>query len=381
MSSSTVAETIGFTQFRNLEPFELQLGAGVHVLTGPNGAGKTSVLDVLHYLCLGRSNFGYGDAASITHDKRWSRLTGTFATGERREHIVVKLQARKPKAIERNGATYGALTEHVGLLPVVMISPDDMALVVDGPDERRRYINQTISQYDRAYLQALVAYNRLLKQRSALLKATAHPLELDLKLIETYDEQLEPLVKSIAEARRGFVERLEPMYRAMYGQISAEAEQASLELRDSLQGRPFRETMRRFRDQDVFLSRTHVGPHRDELELLLDGQTLRRYASQGQRKSVALALRLAQAELLRTTRQRAPLLLLDDLFDRLDPDRVRQLLQLVTQLPVDQIVITDTDAHRMREATAQIEERVVFHHVEKGLVSSSAEKEQDAARE
>ena len=348
MPHATLLERLETANFRNLAAGTLELGAGLHFLSGHNGAGKTNVLDAVYYLCLTRSHFSYGDASAIAHGESWLRLVGHFTLGGKTEHIALKLQPRKGKTVERNRVAYDSLTEHVGLLPAVMISPSDIQLVVGGPEERRRFLDQTISQYDARYLANLIAYNRLIKSRNAVLKAAKHPLEVDLDLLATYDRQLAAPAARIYDARAAFVEQLLPAFTELYAAICGGVETPGLRYESRLAERPYGELLMSSRDADVVLRRTNVGPHRDELALLLDGEGLRKFASQGQLKTFVLALRLAQARMLRARQDKVPLLLLDDLFDRLDPARVQRLVDLVLAEGYAQVFITDTHAERLR---------------------------------
>ena len=346
-TAATSVERLKVTHFRNLVTQAVAFGRGVHFVSGPNGAGKTNLLDAIYYLCVGRSHFPYGDASAIAHAQTWLRLEGEFRLGDKTERIALKLQPRKGKTIERNGAAYEAIVEHVGLLPAVMISPADIELVVGGPEERRRFMDQTIAQYDPAYLKALLAYNKLLKLRNALLKDAPHPLEVDLTLLATYDRQLEAPAQAVHEARRAFVELARPAFAERYAAICGGTELPDIAYRSKLAERPYRELLMRTRDQDLYLKRTHAGPHRDELELRLGGEGLRKFASQGQLKSFVIALRLAQAALLRELNAKSPILLLDDLFDRLDPARVQHLVDLVQRDDYAQVFVTDTHPDRL----------------------------------
>lgn len=360
MSEATILETLKVVNFRNLRDQELAFGPGVHLVGGANGQGKTNLLDAVHYLCLTRSHFGYGDAGAIRQGGGFFRVAGRFLSGERTERIVVRHQSRKPKVVERNGAAYGSLVEHVGLLPAVMLAPSDIELATGGPEERRRFMDQTISQYDPGYLRALVAYNKLLKLRNAHLKAAGHPLQVDLTLLAAYDRQIAPAATGLHEARRAFVAALAPHFESLYAAIATPDETPGLSYASRLYERPIAELLLRSRDQDAVLGRTNVGPHRDDLPLTLDGQPLRRYASQGQLKTFVLALRLAQARLLAERQPHAPLLLLDDIFDRLDPTRVQHLIDLVVAEHYAQVFVTDTHQDRLRRL--RIEDAPVHYY-------------------
>ena len=364
----TFLETLKTVNFRNLTAQTVTCGPGLHFVSGPNGAGKTNLLDACYYLCLARSHFPYGDSSAVAHGINWLRLEGSFTAGERTERIALKLQPRKGKTVERNGVAYDTLAEHIGLLPAVMISPADIDLVAGPPEARRRFLDQPISQYDGGYLRALLTYNRVLRQRNALLKACDHPLELDLGLLAGYDRQLLGPAERINEARSAFAITIEPHFRELYAAICGGVEEPGLGYRSKLSERPLNELLLRTRDQDVALGRTNAGPHRDDLELTLGGEGLRRYASQGQLKTFALALRLAQARLLRREHGRTPIVLLDDLFDRLDPARVQHLVDLLADEEYAQVFITDT--HPERLAALEVGGRQAHYYaVEAGVVT------------
>lgn len=368
MPQTTVLERVTLTHFRNLATQTVACGPGVHLVSGPNGAGKTNLLDACYYLCLTRSHFAYGDASAVAHGQRWLRLEGHFARGDRSERIALKLQPRKGKTVERGGVAYDSLAEHIGLLPAVMISPADIELAVGGPEERRRFLDQTISQYDPRYLAALVTYHRVLRQRNALLKSVDHPLELDLSLLVGYDRQLLAPAQVVHEARTAFAKTLEPHFRELYAAICGGVETPGIAYRSKLAERPYAELLMQTRDRDLALARTNAGPHRDELELLLEGEGLRRYASQGQLKTFVLALRLAQARLLRRERDATPIVLLDDLFDRLDPSRVQHLIDVLTREDYAQVFITDTHAARL-EALRVDGAEAHYYDVRDGVVT------------
>ncbi len=372
MSEAPMLQELSVAHFRNLEDASFSFGKGIHLIGGANGMGKTNLLDSIYYLCLTRSHFRYGDAATVKHGEKWLRLVGHFVLGQKKERITLKLQPRKGKTVERNGSPYDSLADHIGLLTAVMISPADIELAIGGPEERRRFLDQTISQYDPAYLKALMAYNRLLKLRNALLKSTEHPLELDLTLLHTYDAQLEPPANYIHKARKAFVADLKADFELLYKAISGDREVAGVEYKSKLSERPYNELMLRYRDQDTVLRRTNAGPHRDELELLIDGQNLRRFASQGQLKTVVLALRLAQARVLKAHNNKVPILLLDDLFDRLDPSRVQHLIDLIADEGYAQIFVTDTHPERLKSLEVH-DLTANYYLVEEGRVHNDQE--------
>lgn len=337
------------TQFKNYPAQSLSLSPRLNCFVGANGAGKTNLLEAVYYLCMGKSYDSAPDQYVIRHGDDVSRLAGTFSTGEagsRPDQIVVKLQKRKRKIIERNGTAYDRLADHVGRYPVVIIVPDDSNLVLEGSEIRRRLLDNSLSQTDPAYLNHLITYNKLLANRNALLK------ELDGRrdttgLLDVYDLQLAAPAAYLHERRAAFVEPFAELLTEAYAAISGNRETVAVTYKSHLSETPWPELMAERREKDRILQRTSAGIHRDDLIFTQHEHPLRRVASQGQLKSFVLSLKLAQYRLLERNTRRTPILLLDDIFDKLDQDRVRQLLELVLTSAFGQVFITDTDPERV----------------------------------
>ncbi|WP_273444609.1 DNA replication/repair protein RecF [Neolewinella agarilytica] len=339
------------TQFKNYEFQRLTLSPRLNCFVGANGAGKTNLLEAVYYLCMGKSYNSSPDQYAVRHGDDGSRLEGLFGfdaedTKAEKDRIVIKIQKRKRKIIERNGTAYERLTEHVGRYPVVIIVPDDSRLVLEGSEIRRRLLDNSLSQTDPVYLSHLVAYNKLLANRNALLK------ELDGRkdttgLLDIYDQQMQAPVAYILEKRQAFIGPFTELLTEAYAAISGERESVAITYKSQLHDTPWLELMAERREKDRVLQRTTAGIHRDDLVFTQDGHPLRRVASQGQLKSFVLSLKLAQYRLLERGTRRPPILLLDDIFDKLDRDRVRQLLELVLSSAFGQVFITDTDPERV----------------------------------
>ena len=336
------------TQFKNYGSQELSFSPRLNCFVGFNGAGKTNLLEAIHYLCMSK---GYGTAVdqyNIRHGDRVARLDGTFSVEDGREdRIVVKLQKRQRKVIERNGTAYERISDHVGRYPVVIVTPDDINLVHEGSATRRRLLDNSLSQTDPAYLNHLIAYNKLLDNRNARLK------ELEghgdhTGLLDVYDRQLEAPATYLHEQRSKFMVPFAELLGEAYATISGERERVSIEYRSHLNDRSWRELTEERGEKDRLLQRTTGGVHRDELIFSQDGHPLRRVASQGQLKSFVLSLKIAQYRLLERSTRRTPILLLDDIFDKLDTERVSQLLGLVTGSTFGQLFLTDTDPERIK---------------------------------
>lgn len=330
--------------------------------------GKTNLLDAIYYLCVCKSYFPVPDLAIARHGSGFFRLEGSFYKEEKKEEIVCKNELRKRKTFARNGKNYRRLSDHIGLLPVVMIAPDDTQLVTGGSEERRRLLDQSLSQLDKIYLQQLLQYNKILSQRNALLKRFAEHNYFDATLLQTYDEQLLEPAQYLYGKRAEWIEQLQALFQEYYAGISKGQEKVRIQYQSKLLETPFAELLENAREKDRHLERSTVGPHRDNLLLYIDGYQLKRYASQGQLKSVVLALRLAQYALLQQQSQTPPILLLDDIFDKLDAHRVEQLLSLLLGRQFGQVFITDTHEQRVLDMAQQFAEDYRLFRVEDGEV-------------
>lgn len=314
--------------------------------------GKTNLLDAIYYLCMGKSYFATRDQYIVQHEQDFFRLVGVFLQEEKKDQVVVKVEPRKRKELELNGKRYDRLIDHVGRFPVVIVVPDDTQLIHEGSEERRRFLDNTLSQLDTVYLGHLIQYNKVLKQRNALLKQrSGHSLPEDL--LAVYDEQLSRPAQYIYERRMAFVEAFIPPFQHAHGAICGGHEVVSLRYRSHLEEKPLKEILAECREKDRILERTTQGIHRDELVFKLGGHPLKRLGSQGQLKSFVLALKLAQYRFLQAERQLSPILLLDDIFDKLDPQRVEQLLAYILAEDFGQIFLSDTDEHRIRAVLEQ----------------------------
>ncbi|MFN0036399.1 MAG: DNA replication/repair protein RecF [Saprospiraceae bacterium] len=354
--------TLKITNFKSYAAQSFDFSPRLNCLTGLNGVGKTNVLDAVHFLCLCKSHAGLNDRHLVLQGESFFRLEGRFEwAGAAKKKgggkggsakIVAKYQTGQRKEIERNGAAYERLVDYIGQFPVVMIAPDDVSLVQDGSEDRRRFLDSTLSQISPHYLQNLLVYNAVLRQRNALLKHFAEQKRFDATLLESLDRQMPAPATAIFEQRKKFVQALQPLFLEYYAAISGSREAVGVEYESDLEKGDFAERLRQVLEKDRFLQRSTVGPHRDDLALSMDGQPLKRFASQGQLKSFLLALRLAQYEVLRREKNTKPILLLDDIFDKLDTQRVRQLVALLIERDFGQIFITDTQRERIEAVVA-----------------------------
>ena len=335
---------IALLNFKNMTQEELAFCPGINCLVGDNGAGKTNVVDAVYYLSMCKSSLQMTDTQSIRHGADFFLVEGQYATDAgKSEGVVCSFSRKGGKVLKRNGKEYDRLSDHVGLIPAVIVSPADSALISDAADERRRYLNAFISQLDRAYLNSVMRYNTVLAERNRLLKT--HP---DETMLQIYDMQLCEHGKAIHARRQEFAERLQPVAAEYYRILSGDREQVELHYKSELNDRPFDELLLAARQKDLANEFTTAGIHRDDLVLKIGGYPLRKYGSQGQQKSFLIALKLAQYTIVAREKGEKPILLLDDLFDKLDAGRVEQLIRLVSEDSFGQILITDCNPTRLR---------------------------------
>lgn len=331
--------------------------------------GKTNLLDAIYYLCMGKSYFSTPDTLIANHSSDFFRLEGQFKVNERAEHIVAKVIPRKKKELERNRVPYPRLSEHVGLLPVVMIAPDDTYLVSEGSEARRSFLDNTLSQINPEYLTELILYNKLLKQRNALLKQFAEHRSFDAAIIGVYNQQMLAPAQKLHEFRAAFMEEFRPLLQDMYRQIAGGAEKVDCTYRSKQASASFEALLEEALEKDRILQRTTVGPHRDDLVFTIEGYPLKRFASQGQLKSFVLALKLGQYQILAEKKNTSPILLLDDIFDKLDRQRVRHLLSLLQENTFGQVFITDTEQDRLAGIIQQTEQDFLVYEIQDGAAA------------
>lgn len=368
---------LNILNFRNIESADLCFSPNINCLVGNNGMGKTNVLDAIYYLSFCKSSLDNIDSHNIRHEAEMAMLQGIYkeATSLNNaesgtscnsdvEPLTVSCALRRgqKKQFRRGRKDYKRLIDHIGLLPLVLVSPRDAELVIEGSDERRRFMDSVIAQQNRTYLEHLTEYNALLKQRNALLKQMQEECdnghEQDDSLLEVLELQMTPHAEYIFAERTAFIEAFIPLFQDMYEYIAQQKETVALAYTSQLQSRDLADAYKRTRQRDLMLGWTSQGVHKDDLEMMLGGYPLRRVGSQGQQKTYLIALKLAQAMWLTThtlcnadagqeEEQPKPILLLDDIFDKLDSDRVSRIVDLVGSDRFGQIFITDTDRQHL----------------------------------
>lgn len=362
--------TLSILNYKNISEANLLFSNRLNCFIGRNGEGKTNLLDAIYYLSFCKSNYSSSDSYNIKHNEETMMLKGEYEIFTDTEQIHCGVQRGVKKSFKRNNKEYQKFSEHIGLLPLVMIAPADISIIIGGNEERRKFIDSIISQYDKQYLQKLVNYNNLLQQRNKLLKQR---YQEDLLLI--LSEQMAPLSVYIHEKRKDFVKRIAPIFQQYYNRISSSKEIVSIDYNSQLNEGDFLTLTKENYTRDSMLKYTSVGIHRDNLEFILSDYPIRKEGSQGQKKSYLIALKLAQFDFIKEAAGKRPILLLDDIFDKLDAHRVQQIINLVSEEHFGQIFITDTDKsliNRMLIESGLDAESLLFN-VENGNIAKYAQ--------
>lgn len=340
--------SISLTQFKNYSNRSFQFNERIIGICGNNGVGKTNLLDAVHYLCFTKSYFTR-DTLNIQNGRQGFRVDGDLELNNKKEKPICILRETGKKEFSVNDSAYEKFSEHIGRYPCVIIAPDDIQIITDGSEERRRFLDALLSQIDKDYLQHLINYNKILLQRNSLLKSFYETGNKNLSLLDVLDEQLLKPGDYIFEKRKNFLFSFLPRVKKLYEEIAKQQEETELHYQSELNQCSFKELIRLNRQRDIAAQRTTGGIHRDDLLFNLSGQLFRNIASQGQRKSLLFALKLAEMDVLRENKGFAPLLLLDDVFEKLDEDRIANLLRRVCIENNGQVFITDTNEERLSQ--------------------------------
>lgn len=337
-----ILKKISILNFKNIREASLELSPKMNCLIGHNGVGKTNFLDALFYLSFCKSSLNPVDSQIMTHDSDFFMVEGLYEDESGKQtDVYCGMKRGTKKHFKRDKKEYKRLSQHIGLIPLIMASPGDSSIISGGSEERRRFMDIVISQYDSVYIDALSAYNKALLQRNALLKMENEP---DAALLDIWEEEMARNGEVVYAKRRAFVEEFVPVFQKIYAVISGGKERVSLTYVSHCQRGPLLDVIRRDRFKDRAVGYSLHGVHRDELEMMLDGYMMKREGSQGQNKTYVLSLKLAQFDFLcRTVSKTTPLLLLDDIFDKLDAQRVEQIVKLVSGDGFGQIFVTDTN--------------------------------------
>lgn len=345
-------ENLQLINFKNYEEAEIQLSSGINCFVGNNGAGKTNILDAVHYLSICKSYMNVVDRQNIRFDQPFFSIQGLWHKNdaEINIHCAVKLGAKK--VFRRNKKEYEKLADHIGQFPAVMISPYDRDLISEGSDLRRKWMDGIISQFDRRYLEQIQRYSRVLEQRNALLKNMAEHRLFDRESIDVWNVQMSELAQQIFEKRKEFLDEFIPVFQRHYNAVGYDNETVELEYKSQLHEHSMEALLEMYERKDAHTRYSNAGIHRDDLLFKIKGHPIKKFGSQGQQKSFIIALRLAQYEWLKQHLNTTPVLLLDDIFDKLDHSRVERLMQLVSDQFFGQVLVTDTDLERVEKIFA-----------------------------
>jgi DNA replication and repair protein RecF len=339
---------ISLTQFRNYSQASFVFNRRVVGVSGANGVGKTNLLDAIHFLCFTRSYFSRTETASQQTGMAGFRIQGFFEMDGHEHEITRILRENGKKELWVDREQVSRFSKHIGRFPVVFIAPDDIELVTGGAEERRKFLDALLSQLDEDYLQDLIRYEKILQERNGFLKKAAEQPHPDFDILDIIDDQLVSAGSRIYQSRKAFLEVFIPQVSEMYAFIAGRTEIIGMRYQSSLDKQDFRDSLQQNRQRDLALQRTMSGVHRDDLEFDLNGLVFKQSASQGQRKSLLFALKLSEFSILRKAKGYAPILLLDDIFEKLDAGRMENLLQWVCRQNDGQVFLTDTHAQRIR---------------------------------
>lgn len=362
---------LSLINFRNYPQLNIDFSGGINCLLGHNGAGKTNLLDAIHYLSFCKSYFNSFDNQNILHEEDMFVIQGLFEKDGEKEEIYCAQQRNERKQFKRNKKEYAKLSEHIGLLPVVMITPMDSELLYDGSDIRRKFADSILSQIDSHYLSALIEYNKALVNRNALLKQFNESRTWDETLLATYDEILVNRGNIIYQKRQEFTEEFSPLFLRAYNEISGEQEKAHIEYSSKLMEGDFATLLTHALPKDRVLAYTTMGVHKDDWIFCMEGKSLKKFASQGQQKSFIIALKIAQYRYLKKHYTSSPILLLDDIFDKLDETRVNYLIDMVCADEFGQVFITDTDLLRMKKLLENRDKEYRLFPIANGVIKET----------
>lgn len=349
-----ILKSLSLLNYKNFDAYSVKFDAKINCFVGPNGVGKTNVLDAIYHLSFGKSYFNPIASQNIKHDEDFFVVDGVYKKNDRDEKIIVSLKRGQKKIIKRNGKSYERFSEHIGFIPLVIISPSDRDLIIEGSDTRRKFIDGVISQSDKNYLECLLNYSKILSQRNALLKYFSLNNNFNKDTLDVYNQQLNEYGNNIHYKRKLFLETFIPIFKSRYKSISNDNENVDLSYNSQLNESPLLELFKSNINKDRMLQYTSVGTHKDDLDFSIKGFPVKKFASQGQQKSFLIALKLAQFDFIKRQSGVTPILLLDDIFDKLDEHRVSQIIKLVDDENFGQLFISDTHADRTKNAIKSV---------------------------
>lgn len=349
-----ILKSLSLINYKNFSSQAFEFNSKINCFVGNNGVGKTTVLDAIYHLSFGKSYFNPIASQNIKHHEDFFVINGDYSKHETDEKVVISVKRGQKKVIKRNGKAYEKFSEHIGFLPLVIISPADRDLIVEGSDTRRKFIDSVISQSDKTYLSLLISYNKVLTQRNALLKYFALNNTFNADTIEVYNAQLNDFGSQIFDKRNAFLETFVPIFKARYEAISNGNETIDLVYKSDLHETDLLTLLNTSLNKDKAVQYTSKGIHKDDLLFTIDEHPIKKFGSQGQQKSFLIALKLAQFDFIKAESKVNPILLLDDIFDKLDAQRVTQIITLVKNDDFGQLFISDTHAERTEDTIKKV---------------------------
>ena len=349
-----ILKSLSLLNYKNFDDYKVEFDAKINCFVGPNGVGKTNILDAIYHLSFGKSYFNPIASQNIKHNEDFFVVDGVYEKNERFEKVIVSLKKGQKKIIKRNGKAYDRFSAHIGFVPLVIISPADRDLIIEGSEIRRKFIDGVISQSDKSYLEYLLNYSKILSQRNALLKYFALNNNFNKDSLDVYNEQLSNYGNKIYNKRKLFLEAFVPIFKSRYKSISNNNEIVELSYSSQLHDNSLLELFNKNINKDRMLQYTSVGIHKDDLDFSIKGYPVKKFGSQGQQKSFIIALKLAQFDFIKRQSGVTPILLLDDVFDKLDEQRVSQIIKLVDDENFGQLFISDTHIDRTEKAIKSV---------------------------
>ena len=349
-----ILKAITLTNYKSFSAKTVDLDPKINCFIGSNGVGKSNVLDAIYHLSFGKSYFNPISSQNIKHGEDFFAIKGSYKNESKEEVVIINFKKNDKKVIKRNNKKYEKFSDHIGFIPLVIISPSDRNLIAEGSDIRRKFIDSVISQSDKKYLENLINYNKILTQRNSLLKLIFKNKNFDKQTIQVYDSQLESIGEKIHMKRKMFLNDFIPVFKDKYKSISNNNEDVDIRYKTDLEFDKLSVLLQENIEKDMFLQYTSKGIHKDDLVFNINDYSVKKFGSQGQQKSLLIALKLSQFDFLKSQNKNNPILLLDDIFDKLDKNRVKQIINLVSADDFGQIFISDTDEERTLESIKEI---------------------------
>lgn len=368
-----ILERLSVINYKNIEQADLTVSPKINCFLGNNGMGKSNLLDAIYYLSFCKSHTNLIDSQNIRHDADFTVMQGWYNMANKEEEFFCSLKRRQKKHFKRNKKDYEKLSDHIGVLPLVMIAPSDSELVSGGSEERRKFMDLVLSQFDREYLHSLIRYNKALQQRNALLKADDN--KADNTLFGLWEDELVKEGMLIHKKRKEFISNFIPTFQSFYDFICHSNEKVSLTYESHLDSSDFLSLLQQKRERDKILGYTSVGIHKDDLDMQIDGHSIKRIGSQGQNKTYVVSMKLAQFDFLKRAANETPILLLDDIFDKLDSLRVEQIVKLVLSNDFGQIFITDTNREHLDNILRNTDSLYHIYVMDQGAITQVEGKE------